>query len=115
MAKLLASHEAAVAATDVREWAPPAPPPACLCWGHQPRSDFGSTLTRDPPRVVRGLPITEYGPSQLQALAKWIESDGVPRTEDEVLSEMMAFLGYKRRGGRIVSALTSAIRRARGH
>lgn len=65
------------------------------------------------PTLPKYLPINEYWASQLQQLAAWVESDGLLRTEEEVLNEMVAELGYARRGSRIVAALTSAIRTSR--
>ncbi len=64
------------------------------------------------PDVPRGLPITQYDHRQLVALARWIQSDTLLRTEDQLIGEMMDELGFKRRGSRIVEALTRAIRDA---
>jgi very-short-patch-repair endonuclease len=65
------------------------------------------------PRIYFGEPIGTYSQKQLVQLAQWIETDGMLRTEDELLEEMMAELGYRRRGSKIVSALTAAIEKAR--
>lgn len=65
------------------------------------------------PNLPKYMPINDYWPSQLQQLAAWVESDGLLRTEEEVLNEMVADLGYGRRGSRIVAALTTAIRASR--
>jgi hypothetical protein len=46
-------------------------------------------------------------------LARWIESDDRNRTQNEVLDEMVHHLGYRRRGHKIVEALTKAITEAR--
>lgn len=46
---------------------------------------------------------------RLVALIDWIESDGLLRTEDEVLAEAVQELGFQRRGVRIESALRQAI------
>lgn len=61
-------------------------------------------------RIVPGAPITEYHHHELVRLARWIKSDTLLRTEDELLEEMIQELGYSRRGTRIVAALTKAIR-----
>jgi hypothetical protein len=65
------------------------------------------------PSFRRGLPITEYRQSTLRALADWIESDPLLRTEDQVLAEMMTELGFRRRGKNITEGLYSAIRQSR--
>jgi very-short-patch-repair endonuclease len=57
---------------------------------------------------IQGIPT-----SALVNLIKWIKSDGLLRTEDELLQEAVRELGYKRRGPKIVEALTKAIRRAK--
>ena len=68
-----------------------------------------------PPKGTRGYEkITDYRPDQLVALARWIESDTLLRTEDDLLAEMMSELGFRRRGKLIEDALTRAIARARG-
>ena len=56
--------------------------------------------------------IGDYPPKQLVRLARWIESDTLLRTEDDLLREMMEELGFKRSGKRITGALKRAIRKA---
>ena len=65
------------------------------------------------PRIRRGLPIDVYSNSELVSLARWIKSDELLRTEDELVTEMMRELGFQRRGSKIVRRLTAAIRGAR--
>jgi very-short-patch-repair endonuclease len=64
------------------------------------------------PSVRPGGSIGDYSHSQLVALARWIKSDTLLRTEEQMLAEMMDELRFKRRGSRIVEALTLAIREA---
>ncbi|MHB1710056.1 MAG: AAA domain-containing protein [Acidimicrobiales bacterium] len=111
IARALAAYKAAVAAADsttavtrLAEDAPvavepPAPVPARR--GNMPvRPGLGS--------------ITAYPPSELVALIRWIESDTLLRTEDELLSEAALLLGFRRRGKNIVDALRAAIAEAGG-
>jgi hypothetical protein len=49
----------------------------------------------------------------LITLARWIRSDGILRTEEELLDEMMRELGFQRRGKNVVASLTAAIRHTR--
>ena len=56
--------------------------------------------------------ITDYSHRQLVALARWIKSDTLLRTDDDLMREMMDELGFKRSGTRIRSALARAIRRS---
>ena len=66
------------------------------------------------PFLTQGLDIATYSDSDLGRLARWIRSDDVLRTEDELLVEMMRELGFQRRGKNVVARLTAAIARTRG-
>ena len=89
-----------------------APPPQEL--PEEPPEEPPPSPSRDPrPNVPPGRKIDDYSPRQLINIIQWIESDGRLRTEDELLVEAMQELGFKRRGTKIVAALTQAIHRAR--
>ena len=95
--------------------------------GSEPRRDAvpqgeASTVTADPaPKAAPtrqgpspipyadGLPISFWDPEELVQLIRWIESDTLLRTDDELIEAAMKELGYKRHGSRIVSALQEAI------
>ena len=49
----------------------------------------------------------------LAELVTWIESDGLNRTEEEVVAETINELGFQRRGTRIVEAIVRARRLSR--
>ena len=57
--------------------------------------------------------ITDYDHSQLVDLARWILSDTLLWTDDDLIREMMNELGFKRSGKLITDALRKAIRDAR--
>ena len=63
--------------------------------------------------VVPGFPIAEYTQRELVALARWILSDTLMRTDDELLRELRQELGFRRGGSRINAALLAAIAAAR--
>jgi very-short-patch-repair endonuclease len=65
------------------------------------------------PRLRTRDSIDDYTPSELVALVRWIESDDLIRTRDELLAETIQVLGFKRRGSRIVQAVEGAIDQAR--
>ena len=65
-----------------------------------------------PPVQIRNT-ITLYAESELIQLLKWIASDGQLRTDDQIIDEMTATLGFNRRGARIEAALRRAIMRWR--
>lgn len=57
--------------------------------------------------------IDRYSAGELVALVRWIASDTLLRTDDELMTEMRTELGFKRRGSRIGTALQRAIDQAR--
>jgi len=66
--------------------------------------NFNPTIipTRQPkPNIVLKVDIAAYKKSELRAVAKWVMSDGLLRTDDEIMQEMREFLGFKRIGSRI--------------
>jgi very-short-patch-repair endonuclease len=65
------------------------------------------------PPVLPGRPINDYSHPSLVALIRWIESDTLLRTEDELLESAMAYLGFSRKGSRIVAAINAAIAEVR--
>ena len=58
-------------------------------------------------------PISDYQLCELQAMVRWVQSDGKLRTDEEILSEVVRELGFLRRGTRIVEAVNQAIRSVR--
>jgi very-short-patch-repair endonuclease len=74
----------------------------------------GPASRADPrPPVPKGMSIDQYTPSQLIRIIRWIESDDGLRTEDELVADTMAELGFTRRGSKIVEGITAAVRHAR--
>jgi very-short-patch-repair endonuclease len=114
IARAVAAYKAAVSASDTD------PPSAPAVATHEPVTVTAQpTAARNTPMPVwSGLgTITAYSHWELVALVRWIESDTLLRTEDELLDEAISLLGLKRRGKNIVDALHSAIaevRRSRG-
>ena len=109
IARAVAAYQAAVAASDspmaipVRAAVPDVDPP-----------DPVAAVRRGPMPVEPDLgSITAYQHRELVALIRWIESDTLLRTEDDLLAEAMSLLGFRRRGRNIVDALSAAIVDAR--
>ena len=65
------------------------------------------------PGIYPGLPITEYSNQELVALARWIYSDTLLRTDDDMHKEMRSHLGFKRGGSRINPAIQRAVDEAK--
>ena len=71
-------------------------------------------LSRGPrPELPRGLSIEDYTRPDLIAMARWIRSDGLLRTDEQLVQEMMSELGFKHRHRRIEAALRDAVQRSR--
>ncbi len=112
--RAVAAYQAAVAKADTSIPAPPSPagrvtaddPPLATAVGRVP------ARTGRPP-VPPGRPITDYSHPELVALIRWIESDTLLRTEDELLGSAMTHLGFSKRGSRIVAAISAAIAEVR--
>jgi Arc/MetJ family transcription regulator len=65
-----------------------------------------------PIRTHRGG-IGEYSMAELVTVVRWIESDTLLRTEDELVAETMRVLGFIRKGSNITGAIRQAIAQAR--
>ena len=67
-------------------------------------------LRRGPrPAIPVRTSIAQYTSADLIQLLRWIASDGQLRTDDQIVDEMVAVLGFSRRGVRIERAIQSAI------
>jgi very-short-patch-repair endonuclease len=69
-----------------------------------------STGTRSArPPVRRGLTIDQYSDPQLQAIVRWVRSDDLPHTRDELFETVKSELGFLRNGKKIVDRINGAI------
>jgi very-short-patch-repair endonuclease len=75
----------------------------------------GSSRGRSGPRpsIPRKASIEDYTIWELVELVRWVNSDGQLRTDEEILRDLLAELGFNRRGVRIETAIRSAIRQFR--
>jgi hypothetical protein len=64
---------------------------------------------RPRPKVPARKSIQDYTNAELIKLVQWIQSDGLLRTDDEILEEMARELGFRRRGAKIDAAIRRAI------
>ncbi len=65
------------------------------------------------PVVVGRTNIDAYSQRELVAIVRWIESDTLLRTEEELLAETIGVLGFSRKGVKITNAIRGAIAVAR--
>jgi very-short-patch-repair endonuclease len=61
------------------------------------------------PTIRTGLPIDAYSATDILRVIDWVASDGMLRSREEMLREVMRFLGFNRRGARIVERLGTVI------
>ena len=105
------AYEAAVRAADAHE------EPAGSTGGSGGQAG-GSPLVVAPKRTRRPSfdqrpSITDFSQDELEGMVAWIQSDGRLRTDDEILEEAIAELGFDRRGSRITASIRAAIVRWR--
>lgn len=82
----------------------PAPPA-------EPKAAAAASRVGPKPVYGGGLAITEYSDAELDALVRWIKSDTLLRTQEELVDAMISELGYRRRGARIMAAVEGAVAR----
>jgi len=66
------------------------------------------------PITVRRAGILAYSRAELVQLVRWIESDDLSRTDDELLASATEVLGFEDASGRVGRALRAAIEEAHG-
>jgi very-short-patch-repair endonuclease len=114
VAKVLAAYDRAVLTADSEDAAGPLEQlPAPEHAFHVASQLNGARRLEPKPLIIPGRPIAEYWDADLLGIIRWVESDNVLRTEDELFEEMVRVLGYKRRGRIVVARLTAAIRQSR--
>ncbi|WP_030238361.1 hypothetical protein [Streptomyces sp. NRRL S-350] len=78
----------------------------------EPAADFPARPAK--PDFTPGRPVTAYSPEELLAVVRWLDGDGVERTDEELLRAAMKEFGFARLGPRIKEALGTAVAAARG-
>lgn len=61
------------------------------------------------PLFTPGTPIARYRPIELVRIVRWVMSDDIIRTDEELLEEAVKEMGFAKRGSRIRLALIEAI------
>lgn len=90
----------------------PTPPPSL---GSTPEAPPQAVPQRGPrPLVPERESIDHYSDPELRQLAEWVASDGLLRTEQELIREIFRALPFQRMGGRIRTRLVAVVRRSRG-
>ncbi len=70
-----------------------------------------SSITVRPPKpeFLLETDISLYLISDIAKLVHWVQTDGLLRTNEELITELVRLLGFQRRGPKIVAAITKAI------
>ena len=109
--RAMQAYQAAVDAADRQDAAgeasPPAPP-LSTARESAPAAPPSSRSTRRPVLINRDS-IEQYSEDELVRLLKWLESDGLLRTNDQLMDLMIDELGFERRGVRIVARVEAAM------
>jgi hypothetical protein len=110
IARALAAYRAAVTTADHHDTIEPPAPPA---QDKAAAEAAPARRTSSCPVATYRNSIDEYSPGELVAVVRWIESDTLLRTEEQLLAETIRTLGFTRKGSKIATALTAAIAQAR--
>lgn len=82
----------------------------------EPEGTLATTIARarGPRPLVRHYKSIDFVPrTMVDSVVLWIESDGLLRTEDEVVAEATTVLGFQRRGRKINDAIEASVNRVR--
>ncbi|MDA8372913.1 MAG: AAA domain-containing protein [Actinomycetota bacterium] len=109
--RAVAAYRSAVAQADTAR--PVAAPVEVSELETEPATPADATRKGQMPVQPRLGSIEAYSHPDLVALIRWIESDTLLRTQEQLLAEAVTLLGFKRRGSKIVDALQWAIAEAR--
>jgi hypothetical protein len=93
-------------------FAPSADPASASSIGPAAPASAPSRVGECPIRTRRPA-IADYTLSELVTLIRWIESDTLLRTEEDLLAEATRTLGFRRRGSTITATLQRAMTQAR--
>jgi very-short-patch-repair endonuclease len=104
--KAVAAYHAAVGESDD----PAAAAPAAIVPAAPPVAAAPRGKERTPrPGLFAWGQIDEFTDRDLQSMVLWIESDTLLRSREDLIAEVMAELGFERRGKKIVSRIAAAI------
>jgi very-short-patch-repair endonuclease len=106
IARARAAYDSAVAASHTPE--PPRISPLT-----EPTAPPSSGRLGECPIRTHRPAIADYSMPELITLIRWIESDTLLRTEEDLLAEAIRVLGFRRRGSTITATLQRAITQAR--
>jgi very-short-patch-repair endonuclease len=112
-AAALAAYHAAITAAEARSHSTPDQPRESAPAATRPDQSQAAPQRPPRPQITRRPTIAAYSDAELDQLCRWILSDTLLRTDDELLDEMRNELGFQRRGSQIVARLQASIRRIR--
>ena len=111
--RTLRAFEAAVAEADAPEPVDVpshAAPVAPAVTTPAPATAPQTTRSARPPVPAGRGSIADYTQAELRALVRWVRSDGLLHTNQEIVAEVTRALGFARRGAKIVAAIEAAVK-----
>lgn len=108
--KAVAAYHAAVSTTDD---SPAGAPTGGLVTPSRPPAAPRDRDRGPRPNLFRWGQIDEFSDRDLQTMVRWIESDTLLRSREDLIAEVMSELGFERRGKKIVARIGAAIDAAR--
>jgi hypothetical protein len=88
--------------------------PAPAVTSPAPATTPQTTRSARPPVPAGRGSIADYTQAELRALVRWVRSDGLLHTNQEIVAEVTRELGFARKGAKIVAAIEAAVK-AEGH
>jgi DNA polymerase III epsilon subunit-like protein/very-short-patch-repair endonuclease len=108
--RAVAAYQAAVADA---ERPVPEPPATSLVEPNAAQPAAVAPVRGPMPFTPSARTIDEYTPAQIAQIVRWVESDTLLRTHDQLLAEVIRVLGFQKRGKKIVAAIEAAISQVR--
>jgi len=109
--RAIAAYEEAVRWADLSDNGPlPAPPADAAQPGRHPDQRPVARQRGPLPHVPRRDTIDQYSDRELLQIAEWVTSDGLLRTDDELIREIFAKLPLARMGSRIRERLNEVVK-----
>lgn len=111
--RTLRAFEAAVAEADAPEQVDVravAAPAETAVTSPAPTTAPQTTRSARPPVPAGRGSIADYTQTELRALVRWVRSDGLLHTNQEIVAEVTRELGFARRGAKILAAIEAAVK-----
>jgi very-short-patch-repair endonuclease len=110
--RALLAYETALAQADQGQPLP-VPARATAAQADRPHASPPPAPARAAPAIPKRPSIVDYSDHEIDTVVRWVGADGRLRTDDELVEEARAALGFERRGKRIEAAIRKAVDRTK--